>query len=89
MAAQAALQERLKEIENEATTAAAEVTHRRSRKTTNADVMKQVAAVDQAIITASAEATEDEKPDNFMRDAKAVRGLSGFNNKGNMRVGGG
>ena len=86
LVAQAALQERLKEIEEEAAVAAAATNRNRS---TNADVMKQVAAVDQAIITASAEATEDEKPDNFMRDAKAVRGLSGFNNKGNMRVGGG
>ena len=84
LAAQAALQERLKQIEEEAAAAATD-----GSKTTNEDVMKQAAAVDQAIMTASAEAAEDEQPDNFMRDAKAVRGLSGFNNQGNMRVGGG
>lgn len=84
LAAQAALQERLQQIEQEAAAAATD-----GSKTTKEDVMKQAAAVDQAIMTASAEAAEDEQPDNFMRDAKAVRGLAGFNNRGNMRVGGG
>ena len=84
LAAQAALQERLQQIEQEAAAAATD-----GSKTTKEDVMKKAAAVDQAIMTASAEAAEDEQPDNFMRDAKAVRGLSGFNNRGNMRVGGG
>ena len=55
-----------------------------------ADILKKAQAIDQEIITASsAEAAETEQlPDDFMRDAKAVRGLAGFNQKGNMRVGG-
>ncbi|CAB9527254.1 expressed unknown protein [Seminavis robusta] len=52
-----------------------------------ADLLKKANAIDQAVMIA--EASDDEKPNDFMRDAKAERGLGGFNNKGRMRVGGG
>jgi len=54
-----------------------------------ADVLERANAINHGVMAASAETLEDEQPDNFMRDAKAVRGLAGFSNRGNMRVGGG
>jgi hypothetical protein len=51
------------------------------------DILKKANAIDHAVMVA--EASEDEQPMDFMRDAKAERGLAGFNNKGQMRVGGG
>ena len=51
------------------------------------DLLKKANEIDQAVMVS--EANDDELPDDFMRDAKLVRGLSGFNNRGQMRVGGG
>mmetsp|Transcript_21482 Transcript_21482/g.35565 ORF Transcript_21482/g.35565 Transcript_21482/m.35565 type:complete len:243 (-) Transcript_21482:68-796(-) len=52
----------------------------------NADVLKKANKIDEAIVTVAA--SDDDLPDDFMRDAKAEVGLAGFNNKGQMRVGG-
>lgn len=51
-----------------------------------AEVLKKANEIDAAMVTA--EASDDELPDDFMRDAKATVGLTEFNNKGQMRVGG-
>lgn len=53
-----------------------------------ADVLKQANAIDQAIMTAAKDEYDD-RPSDFMSDAKAERGLGGFNKQGRMRVGGG
>jgi predicted house-cleaning noncanonical NTP pyrophosphatase (MazG superfamily) len=52
------------------------------------DILKKASAIDRAVMVAE-EASEEEKPLDFIRDAKAERGLGGFNNRGQMRVGGG
>ena len=53
-----------------------------------ADMLQRANDIDNAVMV-SAKATEDEiKPNDFMRDVKLERGLSGFNNSGKMRVGG-
>lgn len=57
-----------------------------SEKMSAADVLKKANEIEKAVV--NAEASEDGLPDDFMRDAKAVCGLAGFNNKGQMRVGG-
>eukprot|EP00547_Thalassionema_nitzschioides_P008450 CAMPEP_0194227022 /NCGR_PEP_ID=MMETSP0156-20130528/42646_1 /TAXON_ID=33649 /ORGANISM="Thalassionema nitzschioides, Strain L26-B" /LENGTH=235 /DNA_ID=CAMNT_0038959495 /DNA_START=1 /DNA_END=708 /DNA_ORIENTATION=+ len=57
-----------------------------SNVSSSADILKKANEIDQAVV--NAEASEDNQPDDFMRDAKAVCGLGGFNNKGQMRVGG-
>lgn len=51
-----------------------------------ADILRKANEIDEAIV--SAVASEDDQPDDFMRDAKAYCGLGGFNNRGHMRVGG-
>jgi hypothetical protein len=55
-------------------------------KMTNAEVLKRANAIDEAVV--SAEVSEDELPPDFIRDAKKEVGLAGFNNKGQLRVGG-
>eukprot|EP00980_Cylindrotheca_fusiformis_P009625 scaffold2127_cov85-Cylindrotheca_fusiformis.AAC.5 len=53
----------------------------------NADVLKEANAIDQAVMTAVM--TDDEKPSDFISDCREVVNLSGgFNNHGRMRVGG-
>ena len=53
-----------------------------------ADLLKKANAIDHAVMT-SAGAEDPDRPSDFMTDAKAERGLGGFNNSGRMRVGGG
>ena len=55
--------------------------------TSNADVLKQANAIDQAVMTAAQ--SDDEKSSDFISDCREVVNLSGgFNNQGRMRVGG-
>lgn len=51
-----------------------------------AELLKRASEIDQGVMVA--EASDEEKPADFMRDAKATVGLGGFNNRGQMRVGG-
>ena len=58
-----------------------------SESMSNADVLKQAFAIDKAGSTASPD--DSEKPSDFMSDCREVVNLSrGFNNQGQMRVGG-
>jgi DNA-binding phage protein len=53
----------------------------------NAEVLKQANAIDQAAMTAVM--SDDEKPSDFISDCREVVNLSrGFNSNGQMRVGG-
>ena len=53
----------------------------------NADVLKQVYAIDQAGGTAAL--SDEEKPSDFISDCREAGNLSGgFDNRGQMRVGG-
>jgi hypothetical protein len=53
----------------------------------NSDVLKQANSIDQAVMTAAM--NDDEKPSDFISDCREVVNLSrGFNNQGQMRVGG-
>lgn len=53
----------------------------------NADVLKQANAINQGVMTSVM--SDDEKPSDFISDCREVVNLSGgFNNQGQMRVGG-
>jgi len=57
-----------------------------SKQLSTAEVLQKAKEIDQAFM--NTEASEEEQPPDFMRDAKATVGLSEFNNHGRMRVGG-
>jgi len=58
-----------------------------SEKLSAADILRRAAAIDRAVSTTPV--SDDEKPADFMRDCREVANLSkGFNNRGQMRVGG-
>jgi hypothetical protein len=58
-----------------------------SKIMSNAEVLKQANAIDQAAMTAVM--SDDEKPSDFISDCREVVNLSrGFNSNGQMRVGG-
>ena len=59
-----------------------------NRKMSAAEMLKQANAIDRAVTTSVAAEYDENRPSDFMTDAKAERGLTGFNNKGRMRVGG-
>lgn len=52
----------------------------------DADLLKKVSDIDGAVMMGSSD--DSDKPSDFMTDAKAECGLGGFNNRGQMRVGG-
>ena len=53
----------------------------------NADIIKRANQIDKAV--AAAALSDDEKPSDFISDCRDVVNLSrGFNNQGQMRVGG-
>jgi len=51
-----------------------------------ADVLKKASEIDEGIVNALA--SEEDQPDDFMRDARSYCGLGGFSDSGKMRVGG-
>mmetsp|Transcript_24061 Transcript_24061/g.58904 ORF Transcript_24061/g.58904 Transcript_24061/m.58904 type:complete len:227 (-) Transcript_24061:194-874(-) len=81
-AAKAQRQEKLEKEAKEKATAAAE-----ALSMSTADVLKQANAIDEAVMTNVI--SDDEKPSDFISDCREVVNLSGgFNNQGQMRVGG-
>uniref|UniRef100_A0A7S3L7A4 Uncharacterized protein n=1 Tax=Amphora coffeiformis TaxID=265554 RepID=A0A7S3L7A4_9STRA len=84
-AAEKALQQRLEEVAERGSTDPA---LNAAAPMSAADVILAAKQIDQAVTDAIAKSDEDLPPD-FIRDAKAVAGLSQFNKKGQMRVGGG
>ena len=64
-----------------------EIEDNASSTMSNADVLKQANAIDQAVVASALK--DDEKPSNFISDCREVVNLSrGFNDSGQMRVGG-
>lgn len=81
----AQLQEELDQEEAKEKAAAAAAAA--SQSMSNADVLKQANAIDEAVMTQVM--SDDEKPSDFISDCREVVNLSrGFNNQGHMRVGG-
>ena len=64
-----------------------EETNAPTKVLSNADLLKQANAIDQAVMTSAM--SDDEKPSDFISDCREVANLSrSFNRRGQMRVGG-